>query len=38
MKQNRYLDGLPQLPIGEELVLLAKLFGVILASLIIQAL
>jgi hypothetical protein len=38
MKKERFLDGHPQLQIMEEILLLAKLFGFILASLIIQAL
>lgn len=36
--KHYFQDGHPQLSPGEQILLLAKLFGVILASLIIQAL
>jgi hypothetical protein len=35
---KNYIDGHPQMPIMEQLLVLAKLFGIVLASLIIQAL
>jgi hypothetical protein len=38
MKNENYQDGLPQLPLLEQILILAKLFGLILMSLIIQAL
>lgn len=35
---KNFIDGHPQMPIMEQILLFAKLFGIILASLLIQAL